>query len=165
MPATYESIATTTLTTGQTSVSFSSISGSFTDLILVATIQGTTSNDAVILQVNDDTATNYSRTAMYGLTGNVAGSARQSSQTYIMVGDYTPSATNFGLLTCHFQNYSNTTTNKTILNRFGNSDQFTWAGVGLWRSTAAINKITIKMLGGNNIKTDSVFTLYGIKAA
>ena len=41
MPITYEPIATTTLTTTTASVTFSSISGSYTDLILV--INGTAS--------------------------------------------------------------------------------------------------------------------------
>ena len=64
-------------------------------------------------------------------------------------------------------NYSNTTTNKTVLARGNNASDASYPGteafVGLWRSTAAINRIDFS----SNSKTwnAGTFTLYGIKAA
>jgi hypothetical protein len=62
-----------------------------------------------------------------------------------------------------------TTTNKTVLIRAGNpaggsgSYPGTGAFVGLWRSTSAINYVSL-IGNSNSFKTGSTFTLYGIKA-
>jgi hypothetical protein len=63
----------------------------------------------------------------------------------------------------NFQNYSNSTTYKSVLTRVNNSG-FTMAWVNLWRSTAAITSITIYPYSGT-FSSGSTFTLYGISAA
>ena len=65
MATTYTPIATTTLGSGQTSVTFSSISGTYTDLILIASASNTGGATNIRLQFNGDTATNYSSTRIY----------------------------------------------------------------------------------------------------
>ena len=165
MPATYEPIATTTLGSAAASVTFSSISGSYTDL--VAVFEGTlTSGSAdLILRFNSDTASNYSSTHLFG-DGSNPGSSRFSNQTSIK-------ATNYGYLEStgrnnaiiSIQNYSNATTYKTTIARANNANQSgTNASVGLWRNTNAITSITF-LATANNFATGSNFTLYGIKAA
>jgi hypothetical protein len=62
-------------------------------------------------------------------------------------------------------NYSNTTTNKTILSRINNAENSTVARVTLWRNTAAISTIFLTEGNGANFIAGSTFTLYGIKAA
>jgi hypothetical protein len=157
MTATYESIATTTLSTDQANVTFSSISANFTDLILV--VNGTiTSAAGLQLQFNGDTGNNYSRTVLDG-NGSAASSGRQTSQPNLSVGLLYTDMTNSII---HFFNYSNTTTNKTVLGRANNAANLVRASVGLWRSTAAINEI--KIAQASDIKAGTVFTLYGIKA-
>ena len=61
MPAsnTYEPIATTTLTSAVSSVSFGSIPQTYTDLILVNYFATTTVNEDAYVQFNSDTASNY----------------------------------------------------------------------------------------------------------
>jgi hypothetical protein len=61
-------------------------------------------------------------------------------------------------------NYSNATTYKTMLSRANNGAAGVDAIANLWRSTAAISSITVKITGGN-MKAGSTFTLYGIAAA
>lgn len=62
---TYFPIANTTLSSAAASYTFSSISGSYTDLVLV--IGGTLSADiSAGIYFNGDTGTNYSTTRMYG---------------------------------------------------------------------------------------------------
>jgi len=60
-------------------------------------------------------------------------------------------------------NYSNMTTYKTSLIRY--SQIGSWFGelATLWRSTAAINTITLTT-GTSTFNIGSTFTLYGIKA-
>jgi len=61
-------------------------------------------------------------------------------------------------------NYSNTTTNKTVIGRH-NGASGPVASVGLWRNTAAINSIRISNSSAVNFTIGSTFSLYGIKAA
>ena len=52
MTATYEKIATTTLGSSQASVTFSSISGSYTDLVLISDSTVASGSDGVRLRFN-----------------------------------------------------------------------------------------------------------------
>jgi hypothetical protein len=160
--STYTPLATTTLGSAAASYTFSSIPATYTDLILVYS-GSQVSQDNFSMQFNSDTATNYSVTTLYG-DGTNASSQRFSNNSSI----YGPilDATTQSNLIVHIQNYSNTTTYKTILMR-GNSTSFrTTATVGLWRATpAAITTIKCQLLSGGNFNIGTTFSLYGIKAA
>jgi len=163
MATTYTPIATTTLGSASASYTFSSIPSTYTDLILVAQGTDTLANgDNWSLQFNGDTGTNYSATRLRGDNLNNADSSRTTSASNIL--GIQMSDTIIGQQIYQIQNYSNTTTYKTALLR-GGSTYVMGTAVGLWRSTAAINAIKIFPNGGNNFKTASTFTLYGIKAA
>lgn len=161
--STYTPIATQTLSSSAASVTFSSISGAYTDLVLVCSyIKSTTANARI--QVNGNTATNYSNTALYG-DGTTAASGRDSSVSYYyLTSQYTASTTNPTIGIVNFMNYSNTTTYKTIISRGGVASTGTDATVGLWRSTAAITSIELNTATGT-FSTGSTFTLYGIARA
>ena len=169
MAKTYEPIATTTLGSAAASYTFSSISGSYTDLVLVNNAITATANDNLVIQFNGDTGANYSATVLSG-TGSVANSNRQTSGNFSYITYYgyqsttTPSSNILSI-----QNYSNTTTYKTFLSRAGQTSTTITPGtdaiVGLWRSTTAITSITLKLAGGTNIASGSIFTLYGVKSA
>lgn len=164
MPTTYEKIASNTLSSATSTVTFSSIPATFTDLVLVINYQA--SGGAVYAQyrLNSDSGTNYSRTWLYG-NGTSALSSRGVNETYIYADSGTYAASgNWATLITNFNNYSNTTTNKTTLTRFGEASIGTEAAVHLWRSTAAISSIAITA-NANNFGIGSTFTLYGIKAA
>jgi hypothetical protein len=169
--STYTPIATNTLGSNQASVTFSSISGSYTDLVLVANF-ALTVNDTLLMRVGNgsaDTGSNYSDTVLYG-NGTSAVSQRDPNKTFfymIEAGNAGQTALNT-MTTVNFMNYANTTTYKTCLFR-GNSTSPTSfpsveAQVGLWRSTSAINYIYLYANSGN-ILSGSTFTLYGIKSA
>ena len=156
MPKTYEPIATTTLGSAQGTVTFSSIPGTYTDLILM--IGGAASSaQGLWLYFNNDTGANYSRTFVYG-DGSSAISNRATDHRILEIG------TSISTVYAHIMNYSNTTTNKTTLSRGGSAANLTIAEVGLWRSTAAITRIDV-VTGTGTINTGTVLTLYGIKAA
>ena len=158
---TYTQIASTTLASAASTVTFSSIPSTYTDLVFV--YGGTNSiNGSLRFQVNGDTATNYSQTYVYG-DGTSAISGRATSQTSGLTGSITA-----GTIASHianFQNYSNTTTYKTVLARANDTQSIVVATVNLWRSTAAINSIVALLTGGGNFASGSTFNLYGISAA
>jgi hypothetical protein len=160
MASTYTPIATTTLGSAASSVTFSSISGAYTDLILViaGTMSGT--GDATSVQVNSDTGSNYSSTRLFA-DGTTVYSDRLTSQTKSALGLMMPAQSVF---TVHFMNYSNTSTNKTFLGRSSAASGYVETAVGLWRSTAAITSVTATT-AGQTYQTGSTFTLYGVKSA
>lgn len=163
MTATYEKIATNTLGSSAASVTFSSISGAYTDLVVIISAQCNRSgnNDFFKAKINTDTGSNYSLTTLYG-TGSAAGSSRTSSATYLEFG-VVPYQTEFGVYSISFQNYSNTTTYKTVLSRYNYAGHQVGALVNLWRSTAAITAIEFALINASSFVSGSTFTLYGIK--
>lgn len=173
MAITYEPIATTTLSSLTTTVTFSSIPGTYTDLKYVVSYQlgsQATGTDSFI-RINGDTGANYSVTQVFG-NGTAASSARGASQNYYMVP--IDNYTSFNSYNLDFMNYSNTTTYKPIVGRLGAGQADGSGAVAVsWRSTAAITSISFTAAdnaGGPSGSPDqfavgSTFTLYGIKAA
>jgi hypothetical protein len=165
---TYQAIATQTVSgVLTTQMTFNSISGSYTDLVLIANGMNGVATQNLEMRINNDSGSNYSRTAMWG-TGTAAFSGRTTSATQVRLDVYgywnttTPATT-----IVNFLNYSNTTTYKTFLARANSATTGVDAGVGLWRSTAAITRVDLypTVASGDYFAAGSTFTLYGIAAA
>jgi hypothetical protein len=161
--ATYEPIATTTLGSATASYTFSSISGSYTDLVCVFNGAITAGPDDLRIRFNSDTASNYSDTLLRG-DGSATLSARESNVTNISYNAYIGTGDGSTVGIFNIMNYSNTTTYKTVLSRGSLAANFVNATVGLWRNTAAITSMTL-IAGSSTFKIGSTFTLYGIAAA
>ena len=160
--ATYTPIATTTLSSNQTTVTFSSISTSYTDLVLISNAKFTAAGDySGRMWFNSDTGSNYSTTFLYG-NGSSAGSSRPSSPTAIYCGRFD---NEWGNGITHIMNYSNTTTFKTVIDRGNNSQAIVCTTANLWRSTSAITTISFAPDAGYTWSSGSTFTLYGIASA
>ena len=159
-------IATTTLTTSAADVTFSSIPNTYTDLVLIINAKFSAETD-LDAQLNGDTGSNYSVTRMWG-TGSTAATSRNTSATFMRLDNYGyPDTTFAGINITHINDYSNTTTYKTVLSRADNANNGSNLAVNLWRNTNAINSIKLfpAAVTGYTISSGSTFTLYGIKAA
>lgn len=162
--STYTPIATTTLSSAAATYTFSSIPSTYTDLVLICSYFKSATN-TLGGYVNGDTGSNYSQTTLFG-SGTTAYSLRETSATtWYFVDGAASSTTNPNIYILNFQNYSNTTTYKTVIGKGGEAANGAGADACLWRSTAAINSITITTRGFGNLNTGSTFTLYGIAAA
>jgi len=177
MPNTYEAIATQTLGSAAASVTFSSIPSTYTDLVIVCSIQSTSSANTDTryhLRFNNDSGTNYSTTFLLG-NGSTASSTRDTNRAQI--DNVTPISTSpeFTPVIYNVLNYANTTTNKTTLQRAGQNNNTSGGGgggailmgaaVSLYRSTSAINRVDINCAVNGQFATGSTFSIYGIKAA
>jgi len=167
MPTTYEPISTTTLSTAASSITFSSIASSWTDLKVVFTGTTTASGETLYYRFNSDSATNYSITQVYGDGTTAAsrrlGSATQLSTTYAYsLSDTTPQT-----IIIDVYSYAGSTRKSTLSSHAGNNVSVGGVDltVGLWRSTAAITSIYMFASGGTTFKAGTTATLYGIKAA
>jgi hypothetical protein len=164
MPATYEPIATTTLSSSASSITFSSIAATYTDLRLA--VYGIASSGNFLspgCRFNSDTGSNYSYTSIYG-DGSTAGSTRTTSSTSIGFNTQNSiTSTTGGFLTADVFSYAGST-NKTVLttasvdlNGSGEVERI----VGLWRNTAAITTLTLN----GSFGAGTTATLYGILKA
>lgn len=165
MTATYENIATTTLSSASSTITLSSIPGTFTDLRLVMVGIPKTSIGSLIAQVrfNSDTGTNYSMTNLIG-DGSSASSLRTTNSTRLQPEGFVTTGPMF--FTMDVFSYAGST-NKTVL--ITNSTDRNGAGIvnraaGLWRNTSAITTITLVGDGGYEYDTGTKVTLFGIKA-
>jgi hypothetical protein len=160
MAATYTPIASIILGVNATSVTFSSIPQTYTDLIVI--FNGRTDGDEnTNLQFNSDTTNNYSVTALYG-NGSTVTSARDSNVSSIGLGGISSGADEQGTVVCQIFNYANTTTNKTVISRANNST-YVQLRAGMRRSTQAVSTITIKA-DATTFLSGTTFNLYGIQA-
>ena len=165
MASTYDKIATYTLPSAQASYTFTSIPNTYTDLVLIVNGKTTGSGGytALSVRLNSDSATNYSRTGVYGANAEATAFRETSiSSGFINIGQ---AANNFGNAIINFQDYSNTTTFKNFLSAENYSTLVFTSSVSLWRNTNAITSITLSGTGGHDIASGSIFNLYGIKAA
>lgn len=162
---TYTQIASTTLGSAASSVTFSSIAGTYTDLVVVASTSTThTAATNLRYKFNASTGSIYSGTFLTGDGSTAASSNSGGTSTFGYFGELTNSATEFGVVVCSINNYSNATTYKTTLSRANYASGMTTAVVGLAQTTAAVSSILIQF-GAGDLRTGSTFNLYGISAA
>lgn len=165
MTITYDSIATTTLSSPASTITFSGISNTFTDLRLV--IVGNTTNASgvqVLFRFNSDTSALYSTTWIYG-DGSSVFSQRVTGEDLIRGQFLNGSSGAIGLGIYDIFSYAGST-NKTVLiesSSDNNGSGRTYRMVGLYRSTSAITSIQMFM-GAGSWTAGTTATLYGIKS-
>ena len=154
-------LATTTLGSAASTITFSTISGSYTDLRLVFTGSGTSGFYA--MRFNGDTGSNYSVTFLVG-NGSSASSDRNTSNPYFYLGYFNALSSDMCMYTSDIFSYSGSTF-KTMLTAESydkNGSGEVNRTVGVWRSTAAVTSITIMNTAGTNFLAGTTATLYGI---
>ena len=171
MPSpTYVALAKTVLTGTQATVTFSGISNDYTDLVLL--ISARNPDTGVVgnlnVQINGDTASNYSRTRMYGF-GSTAYSERNSNAASFTDAAFVTSASatsnSFANVELYIPNYTGST-NKVIsgsssVENNSTTENAVAAHAYLYRGTSAITSIALSFSLG--FVSGSRFDLYGIK--
>ena len=165
-PNNYESIATTTLTSNSTTITFSSIPATFKHLQIRSSARSTGSDGYIKVQFNSDTGANYSYHYLEGngSTTSAGGGATQN-QIYVF-GFASTTASIFGASVIDILDYANTNKYKTTRTLSGydmNGSGYIDFDSGNWRSTSAITSIDLIIVSGNNFAQYSSFALYGVK--
>jgi hypothetical protein len=167
MPSTYEPIATTTLGTAGTTITFTSIPSTYTDLKLVLSVSSFSTANEPILRFNNDSGANYAWTRMIG-TGSSRTSNRITGIGYLGF-DQATSATGKPLLFSYdIFSYASSIFKPSsyfAANNIGVDGGYVMNSVGIWRSTATINRVDLALINGGNYNIGTMATLYGIKAA
>jgi len=173
MANTYVLISSST-PTGVSTVTFSSIPQTYTDLVLMASVRSpAASGDNLKMTINGSSSASYSTTLLWGY-GTSPGSNRTTTGgahgAYILIpeinaANYT--ANTFSPLEVYIPNYT-ITTNKQIsffevAENNSTSLSAIQAGAGYIQISAAVTSITVTDYNSQNFVTGSSFYLYGIK--
>lgn len=151
---TYTPLANITLLSTTSSITFSSISQDYGDLVLVVYQTVVASTNEMQIYINSDTANNYSRVYFEG-----NGTAASTSSSSIVVGPY---GTSVATTICNFIDYKATNKHKTVIARADNSGSAK-VTAARWASNSAITSITCSM-PVNSWSAGTSFALYGIAA-
>jgi hypothetical protein len=172
MANTYILIASNTLASAVSSITFSSIPATFTDLVLKVsyrTATGSGNTETSQLSFNGVSTTTYSHTRM-NQDGATVTSNRGSNETYGIIlaagNTNTATANTFGNTEIYIPSYL-VAQNKQHYAHFTAESNISNLSIGqtalLWRNTAAITSLTLASNSGNNYLVGSSFYLYGVK--
>jgi hypothetical protein len=154
---TYTALATVTLGSTATSVTFSSIPATYRDLVLVYT--GTTSGgEEVRLRYNGDSGSNYSFVQMNGNGSSATSSAETTTFAHGGV-IYTTQ----GNLIVEIMDYSATDKHKTGITRSTAPANTAAVFAHRWANTAAITSVQIS-IPASVFNIGFTFSLYGVIA-
>jgi hypothetical protein len=155
----YTALANVTLGSSASTVTFSSISGSYRDLVLIIDSRG--ASFAPQIRFNSDSGSNYAWVWMGG-DGSGTSSNSASSVAQFNLGNFAtwanPTSAIFNIM-----DYSATDKHKTVLNRIDIPSGGTSGWAMRWANTAAISSIQLFAAAGS-YAAGSTLALYGVSA-
>lgn len=159
---TYTPLANITLSSSASSVTFSSISQSYKDLVLVIDA-GNAGNvyNGLRARFNGDSGSNYSWLYALG-NGSTTVSGIENAVAQVNIG--AAGASRSSTIVSIF-GYSSANKHKSLLTRRAVNDASGYSvglEAGRWASTSAINSIVIFDQSGYNLDAGSSFSLFGI---
>lgn len=158
---TYTPLANLTLSGSASTVTFSSISGAYRDLVLVANASSAASN-SYLIRINGDTAANYYNVVM-DADGTTATSGAGSNTSLFSTSNINSITTTRSVLIHNFLDYTATDRHKPVLGRVNNSTLGVAAMAGRWANTSAITTIELRTFS-STFAAGSTFALYGVIA-
>lgn len=163
---TYTKIQSETLGSTQTSIVFTSIPQTYTDLKISLIAGHNTRAGAFVIYFNGDTGTTYTSSYMLGDGTSQSGSCSNSTNGIFNFGDL-GSSTIVNLIEINVNRYTETNRHKSTSSIFSSKERGRiLLNFGLWRSNSAITSITLSFTNGTDtFATGTVATLYGIEAA
>lgn len=153
-------LATTTLASSSATVSFSSISGAYRDLRLVALYQPSATSNQMTMKLNGDSGSNYPQVIMAGNGSTTQSGASTGTDFSPVIMAAVPSS-NWVTYTADIMDYTATDKHKTVLIRSSHAGEV-GALAGRWANTAAVTSITLT--GAPNLNAGTIVTLYGVTA-
>lgn len=164
-------IAQIIVSTAQATLDFTSIPGTYRDLLIRVQARGTNAalNVSTRVRFNNDSGSNYDyQTAQFDGSAQTVDTSLGATAMWI---GYTPGSTatagSAGQFDLSIANYIGTAFHKTMLNdsgpKWGTTSATAYRIItsGFWRNTAAITQVTL-ILDSGNFDTGTVATLYGL---
>lgn len=164
MAITYEPIASVTLASPATTMTFSSIPATYSDLRLTILLQLTDAYPRI--SINGDNGSNYGYTDI-GSNGNAVSQSYNNNSTALYLNPNDTGDTQPWFYILDFINYAGSTYKSWISVNSGDKNIFNGGGqmrtgINIWKNTNAITQIT---LTGSTFSANTTATLYGILKA
>jgi hypothetical protein len=149
---------------GQSSIDFTSIASTFTDLCLKVSIRNVNDTPSVYLRFNG-TTTNHSDRWLYG-SGSFADSTTNANIEMLLNRSSSTSST-FANAEIYIPNYAGSTNKSVSIDAVSENNgtlAYAQLDAGLWSNTAAITSIKLQAASGNIAEFSTAY-LYGVKNA
>lgn len=165
MANTYKKIASVTVGAGgASSIDFTSIPATYTDLVVKVSARDTTANGEFYLRFNSST-TNYSDRWLYGTGSSASSTTNTKIDLFLASSGYT--ANTFGSTDIYIPNYRSANYKLTSADSVQENNataSYALLDAGLWSDTSAITSVNLIPAGGTFAQYSSA-TLYGIKSS
>lgn len=153
---------------GASSIDFTSIPGTYTDLVVKVSLR-TDNTDAqgLVWFNNDTTALNYSRIRLIGEGSGAPSSASASDSKWLFVNDSSKTSSTFGNGEIYVPNYTSSNQKSVSVDAVQeNNATYTIDGLyaGKWSGTSAINRVTVAAQTGNFVQYSTAY-LFGIRSS
>lgn len=164
--ATYEPIATTTLGSAASTITFSSITSAYTDLRLVLSIPTVSTANYALMKFNSSTVNIGFVTLAGGGTSAYTGTSASDVQYLNYQGTLSNATPTF--IAVDILSYAGSTYKSFLVStnydKGASSAGYVEAMAGVYTSTSAITRIDVYTSSGN-FNTGTTATIYGIKSA
>ena len=158
-------LASVTLSSASSDVTFASISQSYKDLFVVIHTGADAASDNLSVRLNGDGGTNYSTIELYKVNASAgAQKVTNTDKLRLQIANACDGSTVRNTYIVNFNSYSNSSTYKTALCRNGgNTGSYPGLALllGTWRNANPITSLTFFYNSGN-LLSGSTFNLYGI---
>ncbi len=165
MANTFELIASTTVGAGgASSIDFTSIPSTFTDLVIKLSVRPN-SADSIAIKFNGST-TGYTSKNLEGSGASASSGSSPSSGRYINYAVLTTAST-FTSADVYVPNYAGSSYKSALADGVGEANATTAyqdMNAILWSNTAAINQVTLYFVSQNLVQYSTAY-LYGVKNA
>lgn len=155
---------------GSATVSFSSIPGTYNEIVIVLSGQNddtTAEWDAVWLEFNSDTGGNYGYSYWSTVGSSSSDGITPGAQVSAAILTKGVNASISSSAHVHIPNYANTSFwhnySTDIEGGVGSGQLRTQASSGIWHSTAAITSVLVGNAGANKFSQNTTFIVYGIQ--
>ena len=152
---------------GASSITFSSIPSTATDLLVVLSARSSDTTTSCRIQFNGDTASNYNYLNLVGNGSTVTSQTTTTITFFSTVNGITPSgatASTFGNLSIYIPNYASSdakTISQDSVDENNAASAVAMIQAGFWNNTAAITSINLFKSLGTFVQYSSA-SLYGI---
>ena len=171
--ATYNLLASTVLSTGQGTITFSSIPATYTDLVLRFSARSATADvqDTVYVRFNSNTSLVYSRTRVQGNGATITSANNSSTDTVQFTGGTTgatATANTFGSSEVYVPSYLAPQFKQIgVVNTQETNATTAYMGftAGLWQNTTPVTSINLTLASNDGVTqfvAGSSFYLYGV---
>ena len=157
--STYVALATTTLASASSSVTFSSIPATYRDLVIVFDGQITNTDRSACVRFNGDTGSNYSRVSV---SNTASGTISNTAFDFFYQAD-----ANRASAIINIMDYSATDKHKSAITRSNDPTSYVFMYAQRWASTDAITSITLlpmttSFAPSSTFVAGTTISLYGI---